>query len=130
MNAFAVVSLAAALAAPLVALHPRPVAEGTSPCAFARGNPIPASSGWVDQFKCYQSTGRHVTIVGSGSFEEGTVSGGVCITGVATDRIQVAPCGSFSGDGAMTLAYTAIAYVIDDPKATPVNIYVAALFHR
>ena len=86
MKALAVVSLVAAVAVPLLALHPVPVAPGTAPCAFARGNPI--------------------------------------------DRLQVAPCGSFSGDGAMTLAYTAIAYVTDDPKSNPVNIHLAALFRH
>jgi hypothetical protein len=84
----------------------------------------------VDQFKSYQSSGRRVSIVGSGAFEAGTVSGVVCLLGVATDRIQVAPCGSFSGDGAMTLAYTAIAYTVDDPKTEAVSIYVAGLLRR
>jgi hypothetical protein len=130
MRALAIILLAAALAVPLLALHPLPDNPGTSPCTFSRGNPIAATSGWVDQFKCYQSTGRHVSIVGSGVFEAGTVSGGVCIAGVATDRLQVAPCGPFAGDAAMTLAYTAIAYIIDDPKSDPVNIYVAALFRH
>jgi hypothetical protein len=44
--------------------------------------------------------------------------------------VQIAPCGSFSGDAALTLSFSAIAYVIDDPRAEPANIYVSALFHR
>jgi hypothetical protein len=128
MKALAVIILTSTLAVPLLGLHPHSVTPGMSPCTFSRGTSIPASSSLVDQFKCYRSSGRHISIVGSGAFEAGTVSGGVCLVGVAPDRIQVAPCGPFSGDGAMTLPYTAIAYVVDDPKSDPVNIYVAALF--
>ncbi len=102
----------------------------TAPCAFGRGNPIQASSTWADQFKCYQSSGRQVSIVGNGTFEAGTVSGGVCVTGVAVDRFQVAACGSFAGDSAMTLSYSAIAYVVDDPRNQAASIYLAALFRH
>jgi hypothetical protein len=101
-----------------------------APCTFGRGNPIAATSGFADQFRCYQGSGRHVSLVGNGTFEEGVVSGGVCVVGVAPDRVQLAPCGSFSGDGALTLPYPAIAYLVDDPRGEAVNIYLAALFHR
>ena len=57
-------------------------------------------------------------------------SGGVCITSVTHDRVQVAACGSFAGDGAMILPYTSIAYLIDDPRNEFVNIYLSALFHQ
>jgi hypothetical protein len=108
----------------------RPEAPTAAPCAFGRGNPIPGASAWVDQFKCYQASGRRVSIVGSGTFEAGTVSGGVCITGVAPDRFQVAPCGSFAGDSAMIAPYTAIAYVVDDPRNEAASIYLASFFRR
>lgn len=130
MRALTALTLAAALTVTVGALRPYGTAPETSPCAYSRGNPIPAGSSWADQFKCYQSTGRHVTIVGSGAFDAGTVSGGICVVGVANDRVQVAPCGPLSGDAAATLGYTAIAYVVDDPKGDAVNIYVTALFRH
>lgn len=98
-------------------------------CKFSRGNPIGETSSWYDQFKCYQGAGRHVSVVGS-PFDAGSVSGGVCVASVARDRVQLAPCGSFAGDGAMILPYSAIAYVVDDGRSDVVNIYVTALFHR
>ncbi len=98
-------------------------------CKFSRGNPIGETSTWYDQFKCYHAAGRHVSVVGS-AFDSGTVSGGVCVASVTRDRVQLAPCGAFAGDGAMILPYTAIAYVVDDGRNEVVNIYVAALFHR
>jgi hypothetical protein len=130
MKAFTALTFAAALTASLGALRPYRTAPETSPCAYSRGNPIPAGSSWADQFRCYQSSGRHVTIVGGGAFDAGTVSGGICVVGVANDRVQVAPCSSLSGEAAMTLGYPAIAYVIDDPKADAVSIYLAALLRR
>lgn len=105
-------------------------ADVAGPCQFGRGAPIPDASSWYEQFKCYQSSGRHVTIPGSGAFEAGAVSGGLCLIAVTHDRVQIAACGSFGGDGALILPYSAIAYVVDDPRADPVNIYVAALFRR
>ena len=107
-----------------------PSAHAAGPCQFGRGAPIPDASSWYEQFKCYQSSGRHVTIPGSGAFEGGTVSGGLCLVAVTHDRVQIAACGSFSGDGALTLPYSAIAYLVDDPRADPVNIFVTALFHH
>jgi hypothetical protein len=100
------------------------------PCQFGRGAAIADPSTWYEQFKCYQSSGRHVSIPGSGNFEAGTVSGGLCLQAVTRDRVQIAACGSFNGDAAMTLPYTAIAYVIDDPRTDFVNVYVSALFRR
>ncbi len=100
-----------------------------APCTYGRGNPIAGASSWADQFKCYQSSGRHVSVVGQRAFEDGNVSGGVCVVGVAPDRVQLAACGSFGGDSALVLPYQAIAYVVDDPRSGPVSIYVAALFH-
>ncbi len=120
----------AGITLPLLAASPAVPPGESSPCTFGRGAPIPESSAWFDQFKCYQASGRHVSVVGSGSFEAGTVSGGVCIAGVAHDRVQVAACGSFAGDGAMILPYSAIGYLIDDPRSEVVNIYLSALFHR
>ncbi|MDZ4864703.1 MAG: hypothetical protein SGJ01_14830 [Gemmatimonadota bacterium] len=118
------------IALPLLAASPADPAGGSAPCSFGRGSPIPESSAWLDQFKCYQASGRHVSVVGSGSFDAGTVSGGICIAGVAHDRAQVAACGSFAGDGAMILPYSAIGYVIDDSRSEVVNIYLSPLFHR
>ena len=115
---------------PLLAASAKVAPRDLSPCTFGRGTPIPESSAWFDQFKCYQGSGRHISIVGSGGFEAGTVSGGVCIAGVAHDRVQVAACGSFAGDGAMILPYSSIGYLIDDPRSEVVNIYLSALFHR
>ena len=103
-----------------------PVAE----CRFTRGNPIPEQSSWFDQFKCYQTSGRHVSVVGSGNFEAGTVSGGVCLISVARDRVQVGACGSFGGEGTLVIPYSALAYVGDDDRTEFVTIYVQALFHR
>ncbi len=68
--------------------------------------------------------------MGSGSLEADTVSGGVCVAGVARNRVQVAACGSFACDSAMILPYSAIGYLIDDPRSAVVNIYLSALFHR
>ena len=109
--------------------HAAPAAQPT-PCTFSRGTPIQPTSTWADQFRCYQSAGRHVSIVGNGTFEAGTVSGGVCVIGVASDRVQVAACGSFAGDSAMVLPYSAMAYVIDDPRSDAAGVYLAALFRH
>lgn len=94
-----------------------------------RGSPIPESSSWFEQFKCYQGSGRHVSVVGSGGFEAGTVSGGICISSVTHDRVQAVACGSFAGEGAMIVPYTSIGYVIDDPQREAVDIYPSALLH-
>jgi len=117
-------------AALLLPRSPAPPATQATPCTFGRANPIPAASTLADQFKCYQTSRRHVTLVGSRTFEEGRVSGGICVLGVAPDRVQLAACGSFAGDSALTLPYPAIAYVVDDPRAGAVGIYLTALFHR
>ena len=122
--------LAAGIATPLLGARPTPRGELASPCTFGRGNPIPENSGWQSQFKCYQSSGRHVTVVGSGSFEAGTVSGGLCVISATPDRAQIAACGSFGGDAAMIVPYTSIGYLIDDPRSEVVNVYLTALFHH
>ena len=130
MNRIRAALFAAEVALPLLAGTAASRAGGSSPCSFGRGAPIPETSTLFEQFKCYQGSGRHVSVVGSGSFEAGTVSGGVCITSVTHDRVQIAACGSFAGDGAMILPYTSIAYLIDDPRNEFVNIYLSALFHQ
>jgi hypothetical protein len=122
--------LAALLSLALLAPQPGIPITNASPCTFSRSNPIAAGSGWADQFKCYQASGRHVTIVGSRAFEAGTVSGGVCVVGVGADRVQVAACGSFAGDSSMVVSYPAIAYVVDDPRSESASVYVEALFRR
>lgn len=110
--------------------HPRPTAAlAGSPCNFGRGKPLPDQSTWADQFRCYQTSGRRVSVPGS-AFDAGTVSGGVCILSVTADRLQIAACGSFAGDAAMILPYSTIAYVVDDPRTEHVALYVSALFRR
>ncbi len=130
MRLLLLVAALSTLAAPPPAARDTRAGVPADPCRFGRGSPVPESSSWYDQFKCYQSSGRHVSIVGSGTYESGTVSGGICIIGVTRDRVQFAPCGSFSGEWALVLPYDAIAYVVDDARAENVNIYVAALFRR
>lgn len=56
--------------------------------------------------------------------------GGVCIGGLARDRVQVGAGGSSAGDGAMTLPYSSIGYLIDDPRSEVINIDLSALFHQ
>lgn len=124
-----------ALAATSVMVFPPLAGASSAPgnladCRFGKGNPIPESSTWFDQFKCYQTSGRHLNVVGSGAFEAGNLSGGVCVLGVAHDRVQVGACGSFGGDGTLIIPFSALAYVGDDARAENVNIFVQALFHR
>ena len=130
MKLFLIFATTVGLGAAGIPREAPPAFGAPAPCQFGKENPIQAQSTWYDQFACYQSSGRHVSVPGSGAFEAGTVSGGLCLIGVAHDRIQIAPCGSFSGTSALTIAYSAIAYVIDDPSSEPANIYVSALFHR
>ncbi len=104
--------------------------DDASDCRFSKANPIAESSTWFDQFKCYQSGGRHLNVVGSGAFEAGNLSGGVCVLGVAHDRVQVGACGSFGGDATLIIPFTALAYVGDDARGENVNIFLQALFHR
>ena len=102
---------------------------GSAPCRFDRGNPIADQSGWYDQFKCYQTGGRHVSVLGSRSFDANTVGDGLCVIGVGRDRMQIARCGGFGDDGTIVIAFSAISYVTDDPHAEWAGIAVLGLTH-
>lgn len=117
-----------ALATATVSHSATPVTPSAA-CSYGRGQPLPEQASWAEQFRCYKSSGRHVSVPGS-AFDAGTVSGGVCVLSVTPDRVQLAPCGSFSGDAAMILPYDALAYVVDDPRSDDVKLYVTALFKR
>ena len=63
-------------------------------------------------------------------FEAGTVRGDQCVRAVAPDRVQIAACGGFGSDAALTLAYAQIAYVFDDPRRDAVEITLAPILRH
>lgn len=93
----------------------------TRACSFSRENPIPENSTWADQFRCYQSSGRRVTFEAS-VLPSQTLSGGSCVRGVGVDRVQIGACGGFNGDASITISFSAIASVIDNPDRPDVVI--------
>lgn len=102
-----------------------PAPRIVTPCAFGAENAISGSSTLADQLRCYQTSGRRVSIAGT-SFTEGGISGGYCVKGVASDRVQVGRCSSFGSDAAITIPFTSIAFVTDNPDAEYVSITLVA----
>lgn len=112
-----------ALLTTAVLLFAPPPATPVLDCTYGASTPIPQTSTWSEQFRCYQNGGRRVSVAGT-QFAEGAVSGGFCIKGVANDRLQVAKCNSFGQDVAVTIPFTNIAYLTDNPDQEYVVIYL------
>ena len=118
--AFAAITLAA-VAAP----HP---SSSTSPalpvaCNFGRGQAISDASNWPDQFRCYRDDTRKVSVPGT-AFEGSATSGGACVIGVGHDRVQIGACNAAASDVGLTVPYSSIIYVIDDPRREWADIIV------
>ena len=109
------------LAFSLAAYLPGPVPA--PPCSYGRNQVIPESSSLSEQLRCYQSSGRKVSVAGT-TFEDGRSSGGFCIRAVATDRFQVSGCASFGTDAALTIPFASVSYIGDDPRNEYVMIYL------
>lgn len=95
----------------------------TVDCSFGRARTISESSSLADQLRCYQSAGRHVSVPGT-TYEGGTVSDGNCIRAVATDRVQISGCASFSAESAITIPFSSIAFITDAPRDPYVTIFL------
>jgi hypothetical protein len=106
--AFLALTTGAALAAPAAAPAPAtPVG-----CEFGRDRAIPDGSVFADQFRCYKTAGRKISIPGT-SLSDGGLNGGGCIVGVALDRVQVANCNGWS-DKSVTIPFASIQLLVDE----------------
>ncbi len=114
-----VLSLALTLTAPAAVITP--------PCAFGRAQTLQEGTTLADQLRCYMTSGRKVSIVGTffeSSVSSSGISGGNCIRAIVADRFQVSSCGNFNTDAALTIPYSAISYIADDPSYEAVTIYL------
>jgi hypothetical protein len=111
---FALLTTVALLVAP-----PSPMRD----CAYGATTPISQGSTFADQLRCYQTSGRRISVAGT-SYTEGVVSNGYCVKGVGTDRVQVGRCTSAGSDPAITIPFTNIAYLTDNPDQEYVVLYL------
>ncbi len=111
-----VLSLALTLTAPAAAITP--------PCAFGRAQTLQEGTTLADQLRCYMTSSRKVSVAGTG-FETGVISGGVCIRAVVSDRFQVSGCAGFSTEMALTIPFSSISHIADDPGNEVVVIYLS-----
>ncbi len=114
-----VLSLALTLTAPAAAITP--------PCAFGRAQTLQEGTTLADQLRCYMTSGRKVSIVGTffeSSVSSSGISGGNCIRAVVSDRFQVSGCASFSTETALTIPFSSISHIADDPGNEVVVIYL------
>lgn|SRR5690348_5857176 len=74
---------------------------------------------FADQFRCYQSAERNISIPAAGLVSgSSNSSDAVCVKGVANDRIQVGRCTTFGVSRAnmVTIPFSAILYISDDSE--------------
>lgn len=108
LAALLVLTLGAAGAAPSAT----PAAAPAVGCEFGRDRAIPDGSVFADQFRCYKTAGRRVSIPGT-SLADGGLNGAGCIVGVAMDRVQIANCTGFT-DKSVTVPFASIQILIDE----------------
>ena len=104
----------------LLATLARPSLPAPSPCTYGNGRPIPAT--WAEQFRCYQTTGRRIAVAGS-NFDDRS-SSAACIKTVTDDRFQVARCDGFGDRSSLTVAFSAVVSVDDDPDLSYVVVHL------
>lgn len=97
----------------------------------ARPTPADGSCGvnsgatFADQFRCYQSSQRNISIPAVGLVTSSSESSNaVCVKGVANDRVQVGRCTAFgvSHVSQVTIPFSSILYISDDEDADAVVI--------
>lgn len=80
----------------------------------------------ADQFRCYQSSDRNLSIPAVGLVTSSSESSdAVCVKGVASDRVQVGRCTAFgvSRVSVVTIPFSAILSISDDQEDDhPVSI--------
>lgn len=114
--------LIAALAAFAATRAEAQVVQG---CSFGKDDPLPATSTFADQFRCYQQSGRHVILDDAPAPEtQGMLSRPepTCVRAVAEDRVQLGLCTGVLNSATMIIPFATIRYLIDDPRAEAVRI--------
>jgi hypothetical protein len=88
-------------------------AQGEIPrCEYSKAHPVPEGSTLEDQFRCYKSAGRKVSLPGT-RLAHGSANGAGCIISIAADRVQIASCNGFT-DRAITIPFASIRAILEE----------------
>lgn len=90
-----------------------PTAHRAGPCGVNSG------ATFADQFRCYQSSERNISVPAAGLISGSSGSSdAVCVKGVANDRVQVGRCTTFgvSRMSVVTIPFASILYISDDQE--------------